>query len=1009
MANATSTQLQELYVAYFGRAADPTGLDYWVEKGISQAAFAANQYLQAEFKDAYGSKSVEAQVNQIYKNLFDREADVAGLSYWTQQINLGNLKVAEIATHLIWAAQNNSGSSADKTALANRTDAAVAYTAAIKLSTSDILAYQPTTTDPWVAGKGITEGVAYLSGIDGTTKHTAAGITASIAKFDAADATSTDAAKSFVLTTTSAGASEGGSGADSWIALDNALTNYSVDGKAGTDSLTATLSGTADSFDVKNVETLTFKVASTSTVDMKDFTGESTVTVSGSSNTTLNNNEAGTTFTSKLTGGTLNLALTDASGSTDSVALTLDGASSTGLTTIDDVETVSVTSKSNTDSLSIDGDAIATLNIDGSGDATFILPVGTKITTVDASSATGDLTIELPANDLAFTGGSGADGITMSSSSLDEDDTIDGGAGADTLTLTASTNAYASVTDATTETLAVSNVETLALTAGASGDAIDFDLFASPAAFTKVAVTAILDAATITLTDIQTDHISVRNTDNVTVADTIAVVTYDKKDSTSTSDALTLDLTNRDASEDFAITTLTAAGIETLTFNTTGGTQGDITIGTLTATSAETVNITGDADLTIGSASAVFATTVETVSAGTSSGDLSLFFGVSNVTVTGGSGADTFAFAETLDENDTIDGGAGTDTMSVGGINTIGTTLDLDLNISNMERFTFAEDEQSDANITFDFNGDYISRITVGADHSSDDVINFEDLGSGNIDIYYDGESGTADGDTTTFDRSTDTSSDSADVFLTYGSVGTITLNDEETITIDSTEGATTIVDLDASDATSVTFTNDDSYLAADVLSLTLNSIKTGATIDFTGYAQSIGNAGVNVDIAGTDNEASTVGVHNFAQAASTVGFLAVATGKYTIKLGDNRTQTDHETVIDLGSSNTGADTIKFVDGATDATNDIGVVVINNFNDAAGAIVNNRSVIDLSDFGIESTSDLTFSASESDNATDSGSGEITIIKAADSDDFAGSITVLGVVSTDWAAADFTFA
>ena len=47
MANATSTQLQELYVAYFGRAADPTGLDYWTEKGISTAKFAADMYAQA--------------------------------------------------------------------------------------------------------------------------------------------------------------------------------------------------------------------------------------------------------------------------------------------------------------------------------------------------------------------------------------------------------------------------------------------------------------------------------------------------------------------------------------------------------------------------------------------------------------------------------------------------------------------------------------------------------------------------------------------------------------------------------------------------------------------------------------------------------------------------------------------------------------------------------------------------------------------------------------------------
>ena len=108
--------------------------------------------------------------------------------------------------------------------------------------------------------------------------------------------------------------------------------------------------------------------------------------------------------------------------------------------------------------------------------------------------------------------------------------------------------------------------------------------------------------------------------------------------------------------------------------------------------------------------------------------------------------------------------------------------------------------------------------------------------------------------------------------------------------------------------------------------------------------------------------------------------------------------------MINLGSSNTGADTIQFVDGSTDATNDIGVVLIQNFNDAAGAIVNNRSILDLSAFSIESTSDLTItSAASEDNAA------ISIITAADSDDFAGSITVLGVASTDWAAADFTFA
>ena len=162
MANATSTQLQELYIAYFGRPADPTGLDYWVSGGVSQACFASIMHAQPEFQHAYGSSSTLNQINKIYQNLFNRDADATGLTYWSNQINNDVLQLAEIATHLIWAAQNNPGSEDDLTALNNRTAAAVAFTAEVKSSAECILAYQPVSTEPWVTGPAFEYGRSYI-------------------------------------------------------------------------------------------------------------------------------------------------------------------------------------------------------------------------------------------------------------------------------------------------------------------------------------------------------------------------------------------------------------------------------------------------------------------------------------------------------------------------------------------------------------------------------------------------------------------------------------------------------------------------------------------------------------------------------------------------------------------------------------------------------------------------------------------------------------------------------
>ena len=181
--SATSTELQQLYIAYFSRPCDPAGLNYWSKEGISRSAFAANMYLQPEFNNVNGNLSIEAQVNQIYLNLFNREGDVDGLLYWSTQINNGSLQLASIANDLIWAAENNSGGSIDSTVLSYKTNAAIAYTAKIQTKTSLILDYQPQSTSPWVTGSNLTEAKNYISGIGQYNTYTSSSIDSSVAKF----------------------------------------------------------------------------------------------------------------------------------------------------------------------------------------------------------------------------------------------------------------------------------------------------------------------------------------------------------------------------------------------------------------------------------------------------------------------------------------------------------------------------------------------------------------------------------------------------------------------------------------------------------------------------------------------------------------------------------------------------------------------------------------------------------------------------------------------------------
>lgn len=125
----TSAQVQQLYVGLLGRAADQTGLNYWLNQLNATPATLTLENLRAnivnsqpEYKAIFGSLSRVDTVTKIYNNLFGRAPDAAGLTYWTTgagaTVNIDQLTVAFIA----------GAAAADTQALTNKTVVAEVYT-----------------------------------------------------------------------------------------------------------------------------------------------------------------------------------------------------------------------------------------------------------------------------------------------------------------------------------------------------------------------------------------------------------------------------------------------------------------------------------------------------------------------------------------------------------------------------------------------------------------------------------------------------------------------------------------------------------------------------------------------------------------------------------------------------------------------------------------------------------------------------------------------------------------
>jgi len=126
-------QIQQIYLAYLGRPADPAGLAYWADQVDGQggdlsvvlSGFSASE----ESTALYGQMNTQQTISAIYATLFKRDAEDVGIAYWQEQIESGTVDQAQAALAILMGAQDN-----DITAASNKLTAANAFTASVDAS-----------------------------------------------------------------------------------------------------------------------------------------------------------------------------------------------------------------------------------------------------------------------------------------------------------------------------------------------------------------------------------------------------------------------------------------------------------------------------------------------------------------------------------------------------------------------------------------------------------------------------------------------------------------------------------------------------------------------------------------------------------------------------------------------------------------------------------------------------------------------------------------------------------
>ena len=164
-----------LYLAYFGRPMRyHDEVIYFHLKGDKsiKESFLIFISSQSEFHYSYSAaKPVEYKINDLYNNLFCRDADNDGLFYWSNYLNSNSKGIESLANHLIYDTYqltilNNKQAIEDYTTLLHKIQVCCYLIDIIRSNNKYNSFYNPISYEPWISGHFMDKIKSFIRKVD---------------------------------------------------------------------------------------------------------------------------------------------------------------------------------------------------------------------------------------------------------------------------------------------------------------------------------------------------------------------------------------------------------------------------------------------------------------------------------------------------------------------------------------------------------------------------------------------------------------------------------------------------------------------------------------------------------------------------------------------------------------------------------------------------------------------------------------------------------------------------